>query len=72
MSSYSEKLDAKKQFYIDNKLEFFNGLCEKVGLDPDEVLDNGIEVSEYSKDPNYNIYVLIYKNINIIKSLNIN
>jgi len=65
----NEKTLSKIQQYKEAKIKFFNDLCEKLSLNPETVLSEGLDPYQYVEDVNYNLYVLVSKNIAIIENL---
>lgn len=63
------KYSLKKQEYKENKLLFLKSLCDKVDLNLDDILVNGLDVDDLAKDEKYNTLILISKNLEIYKNI---
>ena len=65
----NNKSTLKIQGYESSKQEFLDKLCGLVSLDSSTVLNEGIDLMQYQDNSNYNIYVMISKNIEILRKI---
>ena len=64
-----KKHSLKREEYKERKLLFLKSLCDKVDLNLDDILANGLDVDNLIKDDKYNTLVLINKNLQIYKNI---
>lgn len=68
-----EKKSTINSYIESEKIAYLTVLCDKVSLNVEDVISNGINIDDYENSDNYNIYALIVNHLdvlNIIRSQN--
>jgi len=64
-----EKRHATNSHVESEKKAYLTALCEKVSLNVEDVITNGINISDYENEYDYNVYVLIVNHLELLKKI---
>lgn len=65
----NEKQSATNSCVESEKMAYLTALCDKVSLNVEDVINVGIDITDYEDSVNYNLYALIDNHLNILKTI---
>lgn len=65
----NEKQSITNSHIESEKIAYLTALCDKVSLNVEDVISNGINIADYENSDDYNVYALIVNHLNVLSTI---
>jgi hypothetical protein len=65
----NEKQSITNSHIESEKMAYLTALCDKVSLNVEDVISNGIDIADYQNSDDYNVYALIVNHLDALNTI---